>query len=138
MIILDTNVFSEAMKNNPNVMVHNWLNSQVAETLYITSVTLAELLMGIAVMPKGKRKNALELTLDELLRLFKTRILPFDEGAARHYAQQVVLARNAGRACSVPDAYIAGIAAAHGFIVASRDTGPYEAAGVNVINPWIP
>ena len=136
MIILDTNVVSEAMKPEPNPVVRAWLNDQAAETLYLSSVTLAELLFGIAALPSGKRKDMLALTLEGLMGLFKDRILPFDVEAARHYADLAVVAKISGRGFPTPDGYIAAIAASRGFIVASRDTAPYEAARVTVINPW--
>ncbi len=136
MIILDTNVVSEAMKFEPNPVVRAWLNDQAAETLYLSSVTLAELLFGIAALPSGKRKEMLALTLDGLMGLFKDRVLPFDVEAARHYADLAVVAKVSGRGFPTPDGYIAAIAASRGFIVASRDTAPYEAAKVTVINPW--
>ena len=90
MIILDTNVVSEAMKPEPNPVVRAWLNDQAAETLYLSSVTLAELLFGIAALPLGKRKDMLALTLEGLMGLFKDRVLPFDVEAARHYADLAV------------------------------------------------
>ena len=136
MIILDTNVVSEAMKPEPNPVVRAWLNDQAAETLYLSSVTLAELLFGIAALPSGKRKEMLALTLDGLMGLFKDRVLSFDVEAARHYADLAVVAKVSGRGFPTPDGYIAAIAASRGFIVASRDTAPYEAAKVTVINPW--
>ena len=136
MIILDTNVVSEAMKPESNPVVRAWLNDQAAETLYLSSVTLAELLFGIAALPSGKRKEMLALTLEGLMGLFKDRVLPFDVEAARHYADLAVVAKVSGRGFPTPDGYIAAIAASRGFIVASRDTAPYEAARVTVINPW--
>ncbi|MHB8248444.1 MAG: PIN domain-containing protein [Acidithiobacillus sp.] len=136
MIVLDTNVVSEAMKPSANPAVAAWLNDQVAETLYLSSVTLAELLYGIGSLPAGKRKNALAGTLDSLLELFQGRVLPFDTDAARHYAQLATKARAAGKGFPTPDGYIAAIAVAHGFIVATRDTSPFDVAGVPVINPW--
>ena len=135
MIILDTNVVSEAMKPEPNPVVRAWLNDQTAETLYLSSVTLAELLFGIAALPSGKRKDMLALTLEGLMGLFKDRVLPFDVEAARHYADLAVVAKVSGRGFPTPDGYIAAIAASRGFIVASRDTAPYETARVSVINP---
>ena len=97
---------------------------------------MAELLFGIAALPTGKRKDMLAETLDGLLGLFRNRVLPFDIDAARHYAELAVRAKVAGRGFPTPDGYIAAIAASRGFIVASRDTAPYEAASVTVINPW--
>ena len=136
MIVLDTNVVSEAMKPSANPAVSSWLNAQAAETLYLSSVTLAELLYGISTLPEGRRKNALASTLDGLLELFGSRVLPFDAEAARCYAQLATQARAAGKGFPTPDGYIAAIAVAHGFAVATRDTSPFEAAGVPVINPW--
>lgn len=136
MILLDINVVSEAMKPDPDPVVRTWLNAQAAETLYLSSVTLAELLFGIRALPAGKRKNLLDRALTELLELFQDRVLPFDTDAARHYADLSVIARDGGCGFPTPDGYIAAIAASRGFIVASRDTSPYEATGVTVINPW--
>jgi toxin FitB len=136
MIVLDTNVVSEAMKPRPDPTVRAWLNSQVAETLYLSSVTLAELLFGIGALPTGRRKAALGEALNGLLELFDERILTFDTDAARHYADLAVKARAAGRGFPTPDGYIAAIAVANGFSVATRDTGSFEAAGLSIIDPW--
>ncbi len=136
MIVLDTNVVSEAMKPAPQPVLRAWLDNQAAETLYLSSVTVAELLFGIAALPAGKRKNRLTEAVEGLLALFHDRVLPFDTDAARHYAELAILARTSGRGFPTPDGYIAAIAASRGFIVASRDTAPYTAAGVTVINPW--
>ena len=136
MIVLDTNVVSEAMRPSPDTAVAAWLNDQAAETLYLSSVSLAELLFGIGALPAGKRKTSLVSTLESLLGLFQGRILSFDTEAARHYAQVATRARAAGKGLPLPDGYIAAIAVANGFAVATRDIGPYEAAGVSVVNPW--
>ena len=136
MIVLDTNVVSEAMKPQANPAVRAWLNEQVAETLYLTSVTLAEISFGIAVLPAGRRRSILTRTFDGLLQLFGDRVLPFDTDAARHYTALAVTARNAGRGFPMPDGYIAAIAASRRFIIASRDTSPYEAGGLRVVDPW--
>ena len=136
MIVLDTNVVSEAMKPDPHPAVRSWLNDQAAETLYLSSVTLAELLFGIGSLPVGKRKEMLAQALDGLMGLFRDRVLPFDTDAAKHYAELAVVAKLVGRGFPTPDGYIAAIAASRGFIVASRDTAPYDAASLTVINPW--
>ena len=138
MIVLDTNVISEAMKQTPHPDVTAWLNQQPAETLFLTSITMAELLFGVASMPEGRRKNGLAETLETLLlKLYHERVLPFDNVAARHYARLAIGARTAGRGFPTPDGYIAAIASAKGFMVATRDTGPFETVGLNVINPWV-
>jgi predicted nucleic acid-binding protein len=135
-ILLDTNVISEAMRAEADPGVRAWLDQQAAETLYISSVTLAELLFGIGALPDGRRKIALAETLDGLLSLFGDRVLAFDADAARHYAGIAVTARAAGKGFPTPDGYIAAIAAAHGFSVATRDVTAFQAAGLKVINPW--
>ncbi len=137
MILLDTNVVSEAMKPEPNPAVRNWLDEQAAATLYLASVTIAELMFGIGALPKGKRKDKLTTALDGVLTLFADRILPFDMNAARRYADLAVKARSAGRGFPTPDGYIAAIAASRDFAVASRDSRAFMAAGLSVIDPWI-
>lgn len=124
------------MKPEPDQTVRAWLNDQAAETLYLTSVSLAELLFGIRALPAGKRKNMLDRAQSELLELFQDRVLPFDTNAARHYADLAVTARDCRRGFPTPDGYIAAVAISRGFIVASRDTAPFDEAGVTVINPW--
>jgi len=136
MILLDTNVLSEAMKPEPYRPVVEWLDAQAADTLFITSVSIAELMFGIGALPKGKRKERLALALDGVIELFESRILPFDTQAARRYAELAVKARAAGKGFPTPDGYIAAIASTHGFAVASRDTSAFKAARLNVIDPW--
>lgn len=136
MILLDTNVVSEAMTRKPHPRVRAWLDAQVAETLFLSSITVAELLFGIGALPAGKRKDNLAAALEEVLDQFEGRVLHFDTPAARRYADLAVKARAAGKGLPTPDGYIAAIAAAHGFAVASRDTSPFNAAGLAVINPW--
>lgn len=136
MILLDTNVISETMRSQPDISVQAWVNAHMAETLFLSSITVAELLLGIGVMPDGVRKRELAIRSDRVLDLFRTRILPFDAQAARLYADLAVKARVAGKGFPTPDGYIAAIAAAHGFAVATRDVSAFVAAGVSVINPW--
>jgi predicted nucleic acid-binding protein len=135
MIVLDTNVVSESMRPEPNPSVREWLNGQPPESLCLTAVTLAELLFGIGVLPGGRRKKMLEEMTEGVLSLFEGRILPFDAAAARCYAGLAVKARAAGKGFPVPDGYIAAIAASRGFVVATRDTGPFSAAGLVTVNP---
>ena len=137
MIVLDTNVVSEPMKHNGDPAVLGWLDRQLAETLYLTSISLAELLVGIENLPNGKRKTGLDAGLAELMAaLFGPRILAFDYHAARAFAPLISRARSVGQGISVSDGQIAAIATVHGFSVATRDTAPFIAAGVPVINPW--
>lgn len=137
MIVLDTNVISEPMKANGSPAVLAWLDQQAPETLYLTAVNLAELLVGIAILPQGRRKRGLDAALAELIsRLFGDRVLSFDEAAAKVYALLIERAQAGGHTITVSDGQIAAIAAVHGFAVATRDTGPFMAAGVPVISPW--
>ncbi len=136
MIVLDTNVISEAMKKEPDPDVLNWLNEQSAETLHLPSVVLAELLFGIAMVPAGKRKNMLTQALNGVSGLFAERVLSFDAASAAKYADIMARARSVGLAINTADGFIAAIAAANKMTVATRDIGPFQAAGISVVNPW--
>lgn len=137
MILLDTNVVSEPLRPKPDSQVMAWLDAQTAETLYLSTISLAELQLGIESLPAGKRRKALAAALaEQIIALFGERILPFDLAAAQAYAQIVIRARRRGHPLAVADALIAAIAASRHFIVATRDVGPFEAAGVPLINPW--
>ncbi|WP_062521546.1 type II toxin-antitoxin system VapC family toxin [Demequina silvatica] len=136
MIVLDTNVVSEAMRPAPDPAVISWLNAQAADTLYLSSVTLAELLFGIGALPDGARKDRLAAMLDRLLGLFPSRILPFNEDAARRYAHMAVSARAAGRPLPTVDGYLAATAAAHGCAVATRNVKDFADTGLSLIDPW--
>lgn len=136
MIVLDTNVISEAMKPAPHPAVLAWLDKQAAETIYLSSITVAEVLFGIRALSSGRRKESLARAMEGLLNLFNGRILPFDVEAARHYAELAASAKSAGRGFPTPNGYIAAIAISRRFIVASRDIAPYQAAAVGVVNPW--
>ena len=108
-----------------------------AGSLFLASTSLAELRFGVAILPPGRRKKNLSSTLDHLLAsLFHGRILAFDATAAEEFGVIVSRARLRGRPIEMADGQIAAIAAVHGYKVATRDTGPFEAAGVTVVNPW--
>lgn len=136
MILLDTNVISEMMKDSPAPTVQAWLDAQMPETLFLSSVTVAELTFGVGVMPEGRRKIALSAALQKIMDLFRDRVLLFDTDAAAFYARLAVAARAAGKGFPTPDGYIAAIAASRGFAVASRDYGAFVAAGLPLIDPW--
>jgi toxin FitB len=136
-ILLDTNVVSEPLKLNAEPTVVKWIDAQIIETLYLSTISVTELRYGIWVLPDGKKKQRLRRSFDErILPLFESRILPFDLEAAEICAELRARARAAGQAIGTADSYIAGIAAAKGLTVATRDTEPFEATGVDVINPW--
>ncbi|AYF78120.1 type II toxin-antitoxin system VapC family toxin [Nocardia yunnanensis] len=137
MIILDTNVISEPTTKAPNARVLEWLDAQVTETLYLTAVTVGELRYGIAAMPEGRRRDEYTEWLEKYtVPAFAGRILPYDLEATAEYARLMSGARAAGIAIGTADGMIAATAAAAGFTVATRDTTPFEAAGVTIIDPW--
>lgn len=137
MILLDTNVISEPQRREPNARVIAWMDAQALETLYLSAITVAELRAGIALMPEGKRRDSLHENLEKrLLPMFANRVLPFDMACTKAYAELLAKSRAAGLAVETADAFIAAVALANGFTVATRDTRPFEAAGVSVIDPW--
>lgn len=137
MIVLDTNVISEPLRSRPDARVISWLDGQALETLYLTTITVAEIRYGIASLPDGQRKQTLAERIEgEVLPHFAGRILCFDEPATRAYAELRSVARSHGVAIGDYDALIASIAADRGFAVASRDVSPFRALGVAVFNPF--
>jgi predicted nucleic acid-binding protein len=137
MILLDTNVISESQRQEPNARVLDWIDAQALETLYLSVITVAELRAGIALMPAGKRRASLHENLEKrLLPMFANRVLLFDMACTKAYAELLAESRAAGLAVETADAFIAAVALANGFIVATRDTSPFQAVGIDVINPW--
>jgi len=137
MIVLDTNVISESWKIAPNPHVLAWLDAQAVQTLYLSVITVAELRYGITTMPEGKRRTLYQNRLSQqVLPLFADRMLAFDLNASERYAELMAQARGAGKSIGRGDGYIAATAAAHDFAVATRDTQPFLAVGLTVINPW--
>ncbi|KAA3498468.1 type II toxin-antitoxin system VapC family toxin [Agrobacterium tumefaciens] len=137
MILLDTNVISEPWKPVPDEAVIAWLDAQAVETLFISAITIAELRFGIAAMPSGRRQTILRDRLEgEVLPHFSGRILSFDLTTSQFYSELMARARASGKAIGTADGYIAATAAANGLTISTRDTSPFEAAEVKVINPW--
>ena len=138
MILLDTNVVSEPLRPAPDARVVAWIDAQALATLYLSAITVGELRASVALLPAGKRRTGLQASLEtQVLPLFAGRVLPFDLACTQAYAELMAKARVAGLAITSADGYIAAIAAANGLAVATRDTGPFEAAGATVINPWL-
>jgi predicted nucleic acid-binding protein len=136
-IVLDTNVLSEPLRQRPHAGVVAWLDAQAVETLYLTTISLAELRFGVAALPEGKRRQILHDRIErEVLPVFAMRTLGFDDDATVAYAALRAEARAAGQAIGDFDALIAAIARVRGFAVATRDTAAFRAAGVAVIDPF--
>jgi predicted nucleic acid-binding protein len=136
MIILDTNVISEFTRPLVSERVEAWLAEQDALELATTTVTEAELLVGIAMLPNGRRKTDLERETASFLYHLASRILPFDRDAAQ-LLPLVALQRRAARlATDQADGQIAAIARLHGAAVATRNVTDFEHSGIRLINPW--
>ncbi len=138
MIILDTNVVSEAMKVQPSVKVEAWTKTQDPAAVFITTITQAEIFYGIECLPDSRRREHLRSMSEKVLAQFEGRILSFDKDAARHYSHVVVRRERAGRPISDLDAMIAAIARTHRASVATRDISGFHGCGVDLINPWEP
>ncbi|TDK37062.1 type II toxin-antitoxin system VapC family toxin [Rhizobium deserti] len=137
MILVDTNVISELMKDDRHRAVEDWLDLQVKERLYAPAISLGEIVYGIEKLPEGNRKSRLRLLMKDIFAYqFTDRVLPFDEQAAYAYGRIVAAARARGKSILIADGQIAAIAEVNGLTVATRDTAPFEAAGVPVIDPW--
>ena len=138
MIILDTNVVSEPLKRDPSVAVLKWLDRQSPATLYLTTISQAELLAGVLALPAGKRRTELQKVVsNELVSLFADRILPFGERSAAAYAQVVTAANAAGNPIDFANAAIGAIALEHNFILATRNERDFKGTSVKVLNPWV-
>jgi len=136
-ILLDTNVISELWKKEPNTKVLSWLDRQAIETLFLSSITLAEIRRGIAIMPQGKKQYTYRTKLEkELLPNFAGRVVPFDLNSTITYADLIAIARSKGETISKEDGYIAAIAKSNNFIVATRDITPFKVIELEIINPW--
>lgn len=136
-ILLDTNVVSELMRPMSSPAVLNWISKQPALHLYTSSITVAEILYGIEVLPHGQRRRELLEGAERMLtKVFAGRILAFDEAAARSFSQIAAHRRRNGRPIAEMDAQIAAIASVHDALLATRNTSDFEQCGVRLINPW--
>ena len=138
MIVLDTNVLSELMRPDPDQAVIAWMDSQDPAQLFLTAVTVAEILYGIARLSDEKRKADLrELGAAMLKEDFARRILSFDEAAAAHYAEVVCERQSSGRPIGMADAQIAAICRTlNGATLATRNSRDFEGIGLDLANPW--
>jgi toxin FitB len=135
--ILDTNVLSEPMHPSPSATVLAWWAQQPPGALFITTVTVAEILYGIELLPHGKRRAALLAGAERLFdKVLAGRILPFDENAARAFPEIAIRRRAHGRPITDLDAQIAAIASSRSAILATRNTADFEGCGVRLVDPW--
>lgn len=137
MIVLDTNVVSELMRTRPELGVVSWVDGFPAAEVLLTAVTAAELMYGVARLPDGRRKRGLHTKVEGLLAEdFRNQILPFDAGAAVHYAEIVASREQAGRPISMADAQIAAICRNWRARLATRHVDDFADTGVDAVNPW--
>jgi toxin FitB len=137
MILLDTNVLSALMRDAPDAMVTGWLDRQPAESIWITSLTLFEVRFGLALLPPGRKRRALETALDRLVdEDLEQRIVDFDPSAAAAAATLAAARQAAGRPVDVRDTLIAGIALARRATLATRNVRHFADLDVPVVNPW--
>lgn len=137
MIILDTNLLSALMRQTPDAAVVDWLDRQPADSVWLSSVTVFEVRFGLALLPKGRRRSALERAFESVLTDdLANRVLDFDAVAAATAAQLAADRQRSGRAVDLRDTLIAGIALARRATIATRNTKHFDGLDVPVINPW--
>ena len=137
MFVIDTNVASELMRPAPTASVTGWIAEHDADEMYLTAVSEAELLFGVAILPAGRRRYALEAAMSRWLYLgFVERILPFDSAAAQAYREIAAIRREAGRPIGEADCQIAAISRSRDAALVTRNVRDFEGADVEVVDPW--
>ncbi len=137
MIVLDTDVISEPLRAQPSATVLEWLDRQAAATLYLTTISLAELWAGIQALARGRRRSQLQRAVtDQVAALFEGRVLAFDAQAAERFGALSALASAAGNRIDFADCAIAAIAASHGHSIATRNVRDFRGTGLQLIDPW--
>ena len=137
MIILDTNVLSALMRKVPEASVVTWLDRQPAESVWITSITLFEARFGLALLPSGRRRQALEAAFARLLKDdLENRVLDFDSAAAIEAASLAATRQKNERSVDMRDTQIAGIALARRATLATRNVRHFGDLNISIVDPW--
>jgi predicted nucleic acid-binding protein len=137
MFLLDTSVVWAMMSSEVVPGIATWVAQQRSEALFTASICQAEILAGLAIMPAGRRRQALEAARScHFLEDFEDRVLPFDMHAADFYAELFAVRRRMGRPTTTADLMIASIARSRDASVVTRDTGGFEGCGLMLIDPW--
>lgn len=136
-VLIDTNVVSELIRKSPHPSVKAWADGLTVEEMFISSVSEAELRFGVAILPLGRRREMLNLEIENMLRdVFENHVLPFDSEAARQYAIIAANRHLSGFSVNFGDCQIAAIARAQGMMVATRNVRDFKETGVKIVNPW--
>jgi len=136
-IVLDTDVLSEMLRQRPAPAVVRWVAAHPASSLFTTTITQAEMLFGVALLPPSKRRTALAAAVAGMFDIdFSGRVLPFDGPAAHAFALMASKRRQAGRTIAQLDAQIAGIVHSRGATLATRNTPDFGGCGIQVVDPW--
>src|SRR5450759_1235683 len=138
MIILDTNVLAELMRTAPEAPVVAWLDRQPAESVWITSITLFEARLGLALLPSGRRRQTLETAFARLLNEdLENRVLDFDSAAATEAASLADARQKNGQPVDMRDTQIAGIALARRATLATRNIRHFADLKIPIVDPWV-
>ena len=137
MIILDTNVVSELMRQEPAPQVASWVRDRDRRELRTTVITLAEVWYGIARLPDGRRKQILLAAAGDIFSAFRDQVLPVDSVAAEHYATIACSRERAGRPIAGFDALIAAVCRSQGAALATRNASDFDGTGIELIDPWL-
>ncbi len=139
MILLDTNVVSEVMRERPDPAVRAWLGALPRSDLWTASIVIAELLSGIDLMPAGRKQRTLREAVEAMIAEdFRGQILKFDVSAAWHYPQILAPCKHMGRPMREMDALIAATAKSNHATLATRNIPDFEHCGIPLVNPWLP
>jgi predicted nucleic acid-binding protein len=137
-IVLDTNVLSEAIRLSPSPKVLRWFEEQAPLSVFTTAVSQAEMLYGLESLPVGRRRSALQLAIEKVFgEEFAGRILPFDEDAARAFAKIAARRDALGRPISQFDGMIAAIANSRRAVLATRNIADFRDCGLQTVDPWV-
>ncbi|OQX04383.1 MAG: VapC toxin family PIN domain ribonuclease [Thiothrix lacustris] len=137
MIVLDTNVISELMKETPNAKVLTWADQQLDTDLYFSSVSKSEVEWGIALLADGRRKQQLADAAVEVFAMFEGRCLDYTCHVSSFYVAIALYSKQVGRPMSIEDMLIAAVAQANNAMLATRNVTDFDfLPGLVLVNPW--
>ena len=136
--LLDTNVISEWVKPKPHAGVIRWLAEADEDRVFISVISIAEVRRGLERMPKGARRDRIEVWMrEDLFARFEGRILPVDVAVAQEWGVTIEKARSCGITVSVMDAFLAATARAHDLKLVTRNTKDFRGLGLRLFDPWV-